>query len=95
MNLLLFIFCFAVCWAALHYLIKDQIVRQTEEEVTRQFNERENYARRQYEAVHEIRDQLRSTSHDMIATALEAGVRQQGQVDQRDADRRVGRDRAQ
>lgn len=73
MNLFIFLFCFVTFWVAIHFLIKDQVVRSVEREVARQLDQQADLARRHHEAVHDIRDELRRTSHQLIATALEPG----------------------
>lgn len=72
MNLPLFILCLVLCWAALHFLIKAQVRRQVDEEIDRHLDNRGEIIRSQHRAIGEVRDELRRTSQQMIATAIQS-----------------------
>lgn len=77
MTFLMFLIAAAMIWLGLHLLIKLRVEQAVEHEVDRRLAERDGHVQQQLGAVLEIRDELRSTSHQMISTALEAGVREQ------------------
>lgn len=75
MSIWVFVFCLVMFWVALHFLIKDQVERQVEDKVARQLDHQSELVQRHHQAVTEVRDQLRRTSHDLLSTAIDAGAR--------------------
>lgn len=71
MIVLGFFICVTVVLVCFHFLLKFSI----EDEVERQIHSRDDLARQHQDAVHDIRDELRRTSHRLIATAIDPARR--------------------
>lgn len=89
MNLLLFILSLLAAWVALHFLIKTQVRQRVDEEFDRYQAQQGDIARRHSRAVHEVRDELRRTSHQLIATAIQNS--KPGTIVSKDPDDPAGR----